>query len=303
MDLVGRLTPEVLPGLLGRLGVEEQDWTPTMTMVGEVGGDRDARALVDRMGEELLLPHLGHWRDVWQRPGFAMEELDDPRLAGALPLCALLATAQDVHSFHLGRGIEPAVSWASLADLGQQVTKHRLVHGTTGLTHFNWMRNVWSGDFIRLGRLQFELFSREDSIVLNTHIPGDGSMSPAAVEESLLAAPGFFAEHFADLGGDQVESLFCMSWLLDPVLEELLPGTNIADFASRWHEVGGEVKDRDGYYFVFNIEPAPDWELPCGLDELPQRSSLERALVGLWRGGGHLRQVHGMIAAGTARAR
>ena len=126
-------------------------------------------------------------------------------------------------------------------------------------------------------------------------------MSPSAVDAALLAAPGFFASHFADQVDWGIDWIFCMSWLLDPQLVNLLPGSNIADFASRWEVIGGEAQDRDGYYFVFNIEPEPDQTLPLGLDDLPQRSSLERALVSHWRSGGHLVRAHGRIPAGRSR--
>lgn len=305
MDLVERLALATLPSLLGRLGVDDQDRGPVTGMVGHVLTDVSLVAEVERL-VGLVRPFIGQWREVWERPGFIAADERSGLMSGGLPLCALLATAVDVHEYHLARGISAEVSWASLADLGQQVTKHRLVRGATGLTQTNWLRNVWAGDFIRWGRLQFELYVTDvgagPEIVLNTHIPGDGSMAPAAVSESLTAASAFYREHFGDeLGGGRngggVEWLYCQSWLLDSALVDLLPGSNIAAFAQRWTVLGGVEKDRDAYYFVFNIEPDPARTLPDGLDDLPQRTSLERALVAHWRAGQHLVQARGRIAA------
>ena len=291
-----------LPVLLDHLGVEDQDRGPITELVDQVHRDADLLAEVHRL-TALLTPYIGQWQDTWERPGFLLSDERDEVMAGGLPLCALLATASQVHAHHLARGISDDVSWASLADLGQQVTKHRLVRGATGLTQTNWLRNVWAGDFIRLGRLQFELYTTDlgdgPELVLNTHIPGDGPMSPAAVGQSLAAAPGFYVEHYADqLGaGGGIDWLYCQSWLLDPVLDEVLPGSNIAAFSKLWQVIGGVQRDRDAYYFVFDIEPDPARELPDGLDELPQRTSLERALVSHWRAGNHLVQARGRIAA------
>lgn len=300
MSLVERLSLATLPVLVERLGIEEQDRGPVTELVVQVVGDPALVAEVERLAE-LVVPFIGQWRDSWNRPGFSAADERDDLMVGALPLCVLLASAQDVHEHHLARGIPAEVSWASLADVGQQITKHRLVNGSTGLTQANWLRNVWAGDFIRLGRLQFELYSTDvgngTEVVLNTHIPADGSMAEAAVSQSLEGASAFFAEHFADQVEGGVDWLYCQSWLLDPILVDLLPGSNIASFASRWQITGGIPKDRDAYYFVFNIEPDPARPLPHDLDELPQRTSLERALVAHWRSGGHLLQAQGRVAA------
>ncbi|MGD8215582.1 acyltransferase domain-containing protein [Aestuariimicrobium sp. Y1814] len=309
MSPTDRLSLEALPELLVRLGVDPLDREPISVMVAQLLADRAARDEVDRLAAELLLAGLGQWEDSWQRPGFAPSTPEDRWMEGGPALCALLATAADVHDHHRSRGIDAEVSWASLADLGQQVTKHRLVRGSTGLTQANWLRNVWAGDFVRLGRLQFELYrvSFDDAPgpvqVLNTHIPGDGSMAPGAVGASLAAAAGFYREHYADQlddldgRGPGVAWIYCQSWLLDRELAALLPSSNIADFAERWEPAGGIDHDRDGYYFVFNIEPGADEQLPGRLDELPQRTSLERALVAHWRAGKHLRQARGRIPA------
>lgn len=300
MNVVERLALSGLPGLLQRLGIEEVDRGPIVALVTRVLDDPALVAEVERL-TGLLSPFVGQWRDTWARPGFTVDDEREGLMVGGLPLCALLATAVDVHQHHLTRGIPADVSWASMADLGQQVTKHRLVRRATGLTQANWARNVWAGDFIRLGRLQFELYVADvgggPQVVLNTHIPGDGSMAPEAVSQSLDAAATFYARHFPEQIEGGVDWLYCQSWLLDPALVELLPGSNIAAFAARWQVTGGIDKDRDGYYFVFNIEPDVARVLPDRLDELPQRTSLERALVSHWRAGNHLRQAQGRIAA------
>lgn len=306
MDVCARLTRNDWPKRLGLLGVEPVDHEPIIAMIGQVLEDEAALARVQRYGDDLLVARLGDWRDVFGREGFPEIELLNPLMASALPLCALLATVDDVRAFHAAHGVPDAISWASVADVGQQVTKHRLVTGRTGLTQSNWLRNVWVGTFMRLGRLQFELHRTQlpegERTVLNAHIPAGGSMTPQAVDESLVAAAPFFERHFGDHFDGSLEWVVCSSWLLDRQLLQLVPGSNVADFADRWEAIGGEPKDRDGYYFVFNIEPLPGTTLPFRLDELPQNSSLERALARLWREGGHVQQVKGRIPAGRTRA-
>ncbi|MGA4508221.1 acyltransferase domain-containing protein [Propionibacteriaceae bacterium G1746] len=309
MHLHDRLDRTDWPERLTLLGVEDEDRAPLLRAVGAVLADEDLVARTTWLAEHYLLPWIGAWRGVFERDGFWPGEVFDPAMAGAQPLCALLATVDDVRAFHASRGIDGATSWASLADLGQQVAKHRAVTGRTGLTHFNWLRNVWAGCYIRLGRLQFELYRSDldgalsgPVTMLNTHIPAGGSMAPGLVDESLLRAPAFFREHFGDqLDAGGLDWLTCWSWLLDPQLAQLLPGSNVADFAARWQACSSSGNDRDGYYFVFDIEPLEGAALPYGVDELPQRTSLERALVGLWRSGGHLQRVRGRIRCGQVR--
>ena len=308
MDIASRLDRPDWDERLARLAVEEQDRGPLIDAIAGVLADDRRRERAAEAAQTLLVDQLGKWRDVWERPGFEAGEVLDPLLAGAVPLCALLATIEDVREYHAARGIDEQTTWASLADVGQQVSKHRLVTGRPGLTQYNWLRNVWSGCYLQVGRLQYELFRTDFEgqldapvTVLNTHIPALGPMRPDDVDASLVAAPAFFERHFADQLEGPIEWVMCYSWLLDQELPELLPGSNIADFASRWEPVGSSDRDRDGYYFVFNIEPLPSTTLPFKLDELPQDTSLERALVERWRRGGHVEVTTGRIPLGQVR--
>lgn len=307
MDLLARLTRPDWPARLERLRIEKVDRGPILEVMDRVVADPKALGRVQEMAEQLLLPHIGSgWRDTLGREGFDTAELLHPWMANALPLCALLGTLDDVLEHHGGRGIPEDISWDSLADLGQQVTKHRRVTGRVGLTHANWLRTCWAGAFLRLGRLQFELNHWElpegERTVLNTHVPGEGPLKPEQVDEALLRAPQFFSQHYADQLTEPLEWIVCESWLLDQELPELLPGSNVADFAARWQPWTSKVKDRDAYYFVFDIEPLPGTELPFRLDQLPQDSSLQRALVRRWREGGHVNTTRGRIPVGSARA-
>ena len=62
------------------------------------------------------------------------------------------------------------------------------------------------------------------------------------------------------------------------------------------------MNGRDAHYFLFDVEPLPGTTLPFRLDDLPRRTSPERALVGLWQQGGHSHQVRGVIPVGHVRA-
>ena len=71
--------------------------------------------------------------------------------------------------------------------------------------------------------------------MLSTHVPADGPLPPATVDESLAMATAFFAAHFPDY---PTRWFHCRSWLLDPTLSELLPKSNLAAFQRRWSLYG-----------------------------------------------------------------
>jgi GNAT-like C-terminal domain/N-acyltransferase N-terminal domain len=218
---------------------------------------------------------------------------------GVLPLLALLATAPAVAGFHASRGVPPDVSAATLADLGQQTRVHRLVTGGFGLGSHGWEASfVWSGALYRLGRLQFDLELRPtvdgtgEEWVLSTHIPRGTSLAPADLDASFDAALPFFAEHF---GEHPTGDIHCRSWMLDPRLPELLPGSNLAAFQQRWRTYGEPGPgDQDALFFGFARDRHTE---PDQLADLPATTSLQRAIRSVWRAGDHWHVVDGRLAS------
>ena len=199
---------------------------------------------------------------------------------GVLPMLALLASAEDVAGFHAGRGIDPEISRASLADLGQQAWVHRRTYGAFGLHTYGWLQVAWSGALYWLGRLQFNLTHFESDWVVSTHIPESGPLTPQSVADSFGRARTFFATHFADY---PTRLFHCASWLLDPQLTEVLPAeSNMVRFQRLWQLRGeGSPGDADAIFFVFRRRGEVDHAT------LPQHTTLERAVVDKIIKGGH----------------
>jgi hypothetical protein len=112
------------------------------------------------------------------------------------------------------------------------------------------------------------------------HIPESGGpFSPAACSESFEQARSFFAHHFPE---ETYRFAICSSWLLDPHLADYLPSTsNIIRFQRLFHLIPGGTNDDQGVIrFVFRRAAPP-------LDELPLRTTLERAVVSHLQAGGH----------------
>lgn len=304
MDVRERLSGLDLPRRLEQLGVHDEDRAPITAMVSAVRGDEAELDVVQRMADTVLLPQIGnylHWSD---HPGFEDEYREHRLGKGVLPLVALLATADEVHAAHTARGIPEELSWRSLSDFGHQVAKGRWVDGATGLHNQGWLRNIWADGFLWLERLEFELSEvdmptdadpsvTEKTVVINTHIPDAGPLDPQVVARDFANAADLFERYYPEAG--RPDWYWCHSWLLDPQIFSLVPGSNMERFGQQWELLGGEISDRDGYYFGFNIEPPKGQELPYDLDALPTGSRLHRGVVELWRSVGHVRDGWGRI--------
>ena len=157
-------------------------------------------------------------------------------------MLTLLVTAPEVAAYHARRGIPPEVSRATLADLGQQVWVHRQTYGEFGLHTHDWLCWAWSGGLYWLGRLQFGLeFDQHPPVgsppgwVLSVHIPRSGPLTRESVDDSFAAATRLLCPI---LSGISDARLHLPSWLLDPQLATLLPGSNLAAFQQRWRLYG-----------------------------------------------------------------
>jgi GNAT-like C-terminal domain/N-acyltransferase N-terminal domain len=258
--------------------------------------ERASARLIDAMGD------VGAPRGRW--PGFEGPEHSRERRCHVLHVA--LAVVPRTIAFLTGAGVTEQVAWASLHDVARHAAIHRRVHRLTGLEADWWVVLSLRGELVELGRLQFHRFvlgrggesppwyARADAAAhgegfrigdecIGVHIPEGGPLAPELVDASLETAGRFFATHFVS-GKRRVAT--CRSWLLDPQLADYLPeGSNIVRFQRRFTLVpGAEKGDGDVVGFVFRA--AGDGGL-YDLDALPQRTTLERAVVRHLRDGGH----------------
>ncbi|MEV1045689.1 acyltransferase domain-containing protein [Streptomyces sp. NPDC049916] len=201
-------------------------------------------------------------------------------------------------------GVPPEVVAATFADVGAKLVTYRKAHRTGGFDRQRWVVRHFRGTLFRLGRLQFERLTldaralggapgpdgpADGDRVLGVHIPADGPFTPERCEESLRAAPGFFARHFPH---EPVRHGTCSSWLLDRQLAgHLPPESNIVRFQQRFTPFGARpVGDDDILEFVFHTPPGT-----ADLERLPRSTTLHRAVVDHLRSGHHWRSVHGWL--------
>ncbi|MGH3914201.1 MAG: acyltransferase domain-containing protein [Pseudonocardiaceae bacterium] len=211
-------------------------------------------------------------------------------------LVAFLATLPDVRRYHQGRGISDKISWATLADLGRQLGKHRRIDGQFGLRTHWWMCTHWTGVIYQLGRLQYLIHQparpvpgvEPEEWVLGLHIPEAGPLMPELVDESLAQAKAFFTRHFPER---PVRIATLRSWLLDPyLLDTLPPESNIVRFGRRFTPYG-EATDgqKDAVYFIFHTRSMQN------LDRLPRDTTLRRLVLNRMADGGIPQNASGYL--------
>jgi hypothetical protein len=213
------------------------------------------------------------------------------------PVYVFLAALADVRALHRARGIGDDVSWSTLADLGRNLRRDRLLFGEGGLRTSTWLTPHFRGALYHLGRLQFhrtrlrravDALSADGDDALGIHIPETGPLGERECDESIALARTFFRTHF---GETPVRIGVCYSWLLDPQLAEYLPAqSNIIRFQRRFTLIGdGGDGDDDILRFVSKRIP------PVALAELTPRTTLERAIVGHLEAGKHWQNRTGWL--------
>lgn len=281
-----------LPTIFERLAIDERDQAELLAAWPSRQTDPDAWQSLEHAYDALV-------KDVG---GFAPLDLGGPTdestsLGHYFFVFVYLAALADVRRFHKQRGIPDDVSWATLSDLGRNLARDRLLFGDGGLRTSGWLTLHFRGSIYELGRLQFNRMAIRAAHVagafpdgdpaLGIHIPESGPLSPEACDDAFAKAQPFFARHFPET---PTRLGICTSWLLDPQLADYLgPESNVMRFQHRFQLVGeGHDGDADILRFVFH-RVAPS------LDDLPQRTTLERAIVAHLRAGKRWRSRTGWV--------
>lgn len=271
----------------------------------EISGDLQLSARLERVVSELG----GHFEEPRPWKVVSLPSLFDPVAAPeadralrwfyVVAFARFLPTTLDAHA---RRGVAESVSRATMADVGRHVRIARRLYGVRACIEQNWLQAHLRGILYDLGRLQFNLArltlsqpeldeggiaAAPGTLVVETHIPETGPLDPAAADASFAAAQPFFAAHFPELG--VVRYATCDSWLLDPQLADIVPGSNIARFGARYRLFPtARESDQSALDFVFRAPTTPR-------DQLPRDTRLQRGLLDHLQGGGHIEARYGWL--------
>nr|AGS49777.1 hypothetical protein [uncultured bacterium esnapd15] len=281
--------------LLRRLAVSELDAEEIVAAIPDPDRDPALWWLLEHAHHEIVR-HMGDYKaQLRGGPPLPQEAGDTARY---FYVYVFLATVPAVRRFHADRGIPDAIGWESLAQLGELVAVHRRKYGVGGMNMQWWTAYLLRGIVYRLGRFQFSLAVGSDGTPhLGLHIPEEGGpLLPEVYADSLRRARPFFDKHFPEHGARITSGT---SWMLDPQLKEYLPeDSHIVQLSRFWTLTDSEPGPGDAALehgddsileFVFRYNGQP-------LDDLPQRTSMERAVVAHLKAGRHWHMRTGWTA-------
>lgn len=202
----------------------------------------------------------------------------------AILACQLEAAAL-YYDRHLEKGVSSRILIDTLKCFSRFLGETFLMTGQWKFDREWWTWRQVSGLLFRIGELEYEMLPNTGEISL--HIPSDAAFTPENVDASLAAARAFFAEFFPDYrDADYV----CHSWLMSPVLKELLPeGSNILSFQNRFSITHVAPDNRDFIGWLFRVrEDTP-------VEELPENTSLQKKTKHLLLAGGNIGEAGGIL--------
>lgn len=293
--------PTELGNRLAWCGVPDGVIPEIVALAPVIAADPDLQWLLDR-SIQYLWSGMDRWEWPPQIPAWPHLPHDLHRWFFAVVYGTFLPLTLDLHR---RRGVSVEISQASMSDIGRHVRIHEARHGMPGLSDPDWLWLHARGMIYQLGRLQFERAKlggttsralqaqgfdyQHREPCLAVHIPSlMGPMPPDACDDAFALAREFFATRYPE---ETYRVAVCRSWLLDRQLAAFLPETsNIVQFQHRFRMayVADQPEDHGTLEFVFRTPDKP-------LDTLPQRTTLERAVVRHLREGGHFYGAMGWI--------
>lgn len=214
---------------------------------------------------------------------------------GMAQLAVMLAAACRTEEQYCREGIPEDVFLATM-DCFRRFLEE--THARTGQWAFDrgfWTWRQTGGLLFRLGTLEFE-YQRirpgprpegleAEAPVLSVHIPSDAVLGREELDSSYSMASRFFSQ-VCSFG--RPKAVVCGSWLLAPALEGMLPeGSGIRRFAGDYCRYDVDEKDQEFYEWLFGgYKP---------LKELPERTSLQRAVKAHLAAGGRLGMARGVL--------
>ena len=216
---------------------------------------------------------------------------------GMAQLAVMLAAACRTEERYRREDI-PAEVFLSTMDCFRRFLEE--THARTGQWAFDrgfWTWRQTGGLLFRLGTLEFEYRRmrpgpRPEGIeaeapVLSVHIPSDAALDREELDGSYDMALRFFSQGRLCPWG-RPRAMVCSSWLLAPALDGLLPeNSGIRRFAGDYRLYNVDEEDREFYEWLFGgYKP---------LEELPEHTSLQRAVKAHLAAGGRLGMARGVL--------
>jgi hypothetical protein len=298
-----------LSALLDRLAVDPEDAAEVLRTMPSPERDPELWWLLERSHNVFVSSLAGRESEPNREPIPSL-----PDALSLLPVHLILVSIPAIRQRQQEFGVPDDTSWETLSWVGRAMAAHRTKHSKAGisLTGWDWLR--FSAWLYQVGRLEVTPYwllthpeaagplfwydeeaaaqlgpgRKKGAAALSLHIPALDPLTPEACGESLRRMQTAF-EKMQPGGPPRIAT--CTSWMLDDQLGEYLPAdSNILAFQQRFTLVPG-ARDNDDWILgaVFGDQRSQD------LDALPQRTTLERAVVDHLRQGRHWRMRTGWL--------
>jgi hypothetical protein len=197
---------------------------------------------------------------------------------GLKPLAIYLAAALKTWEFYEKLGIPRIIYTDTMKMFSRFVYEHFETYNFYGFDRDFWIYRILSASLFRLGTLEFEMkkcadddrlkgYAEKGDKIISVHIPSDAVMTRENLNNSYKMSEDFFAKYFPEYGG---KIACCSTWLLDPVLKDLLPKeSKILEFQSDY-KITDKSPDESGFIMWVYKKKFENFNL------LPENTSLQR---------------------------
>ena len=214
-------------------------------------------------------------------------------LRGADELARQLLKAVENREDGPWRGIGEDVWIDTMKAYARFVREHFASCGVYDFDRGFWTVRQRDARLFRLGELEYELMRGDDGAPsISLHIPSDASLAPEKLNASVAQARAFMRAHFADWAD---APMYCDSWLLSPVLKELLPpDARILKFQAAFDLTETNPDADDALQWVFGLTEAQ--KAAAHLEDLPEDTTLRRNMKARLLAGGKVGDAAGVLA-------
>lgn len=213
------------------------------------------------------------------------------------------------------KNIPEEIFWDTMTDIKIWIDDHRARTDEDGLFELHWIMHHMNLNIFKVGRLQYQkliwyfktTYNKNGVKIglgdkfINMHIPRGAKLDYDECVKSLEMAKEFFATYFPEFPNNKYA---CHSWLLYPGNKNFMPeGSNILKFASLY-DIIEENEDPESAYLWLYGQKFKNAELIKNrketgnyghLDELPQKSSLQKSTINFIKNGGIFGEALGVI--------
>ena len=192
---------------------------------------------------------------------------DDP--CGMKRLCSMLRCALKAKENFDRLGISEKIYVDTMGAFSRFVREHMESYGCYGFDRGSWTPRQVSCKLFRIGQMEYELTALDGNPVVSLHIPTDVDLRPEVLRPSIKEGLAELYRLFPEYEGKVV---YCHSWLLSPLLKEMLPeGSNILRFQELFDMEAEGTPGTGVLLWVFKNPKLPR-------EEYPENTSLQRKL-------------------------